>query len=86
MKAITIRGIDASVSTKLKQAAKNENKSVNKLVLEMIKEKIGMQKKKKYTNKYNDLDHLFGKWTDAEFDKIQGIIDIQRKIDRELWE
>lgn len=86
MKAITIRGIDSSVSSKLKQVAKNERKSVNQLVLDMIKQNIGMQKRKKYTKKYNDLDHLFGKWTDAEFDKIQGIINNQRKIDLELWE
>ncbi|MBW1692562.1 MAG: antitoxin [Deltaproteobacteria bacterium] len=86
MKAITIRGIDASVSSKLKQVAKDEKKSVNQLVLDMIKQNIGMQKRKKYTKKYNDLNHLFGKWTDAEFDKVQGIIDSQRKIDRELWE
>jgi len=85
MKAITIRGIDSSVSSKLKQVAKNESKSVNQLVLDMIKQNIGMQKRKKYTKKYNDLDHLFGKWTDAEFDKIQGIINSQRKIDLELW-
>ena len=80
MKAITIRGIDSSVFSKLKQVAKNENKSVNQLVLDMIKQNIGMQKKKKYTKEYNDLDHLFGIWTDAEFDKIQGIIDGQRKM------
>ncbi len=86
MKAITIRGIDASVSSKLKQVAKNKKKSVNQLVLDMIKQNIGMQKNKKYTKKYNDIDHLFGKWTDAEFDKIQGVIDTQRTIDRELWE
>jgi hypothetical protein len=86
MKAITIRGIDSSVSSKLKQVAKNERKSVNQLVLDMIKQNLGMQKRKKYTKKYNDLDHLFGKWTDSEFDKIQGIINSQRKIDLELWE
>lgn len=86
MKAIAIRGKDSSVSSKLKQVAKNEKKSVNQLVLDMIKQNVGMQKKKKYTKKYNDLDHLFGIWTDTEFDKIQGIIDDQRKIDRELWE
>jgi ribosomal protein S24E len=86
MKAITIRGIDSSVSSKLKQVAKNEKKSVNQLVLDIIKENIGMQKGKKYTKIYDDLDHLFGIWTDAEFDKIQGIINSQRKIDRELWE
>ena len=86
MKAITIRGIDSSVSSKLKQVAKDEKKSVNQLVLDMIKQNIGMQKKKKYTKKYNDLDHLSGIWTDAEFHEVQGIIDSQRKIDRELWE
>jgi len=86
MKAITIRGIDSSISSKLKQVAKNEKKSVNQLVLDMIKQNIGMQKRKKYTIRYDDMDHLFGIWTDAEFNKIQSIIDGQRKIDRELWE
>ncbi len=85
MKAITIRGVDPSVSAKLKQVAKKKGKSVNQLVLDMIKQDIGMQKKKKYTKKHKDLDHLFGKWTSAEFDKIQGIINNQRKIDLELW-
>ena len=80
MKAITIRGIDSSVFSELKQVAKNEKKSVNQLVLDMIKQNIGIQKKKKYTIKNDDLDHLFGVWTDAEFDKIQGIIDGQRKM------
>ena len=80
MKTITIRGIDPSVFSKLKQVAKDEKKSVNQLVLDMIKQNIGMQKRKKYTKKYNDLGHLFGIWTDAEFDKIQGIIDDQRKM------
>ena len=86
MKAITIRGIDSSVSSKLKEVASNEKKSVNQLVLDMIRQNIGMQKRVKYTKKYDDLDHLFGKWTDAEFEKIQGIINSQRKIDLELWE
>lgn len=85
MKAITIRGIDSSISSKLKQVAASEKKSVNQLVLDMIKQNIGMQKMRKYTKKYNDLDHLFGKWTDVEFEKIQGIINSQRKIDLELW-
>ena len=85
MKAITIRGIDSAVSSKLKQVAENEKKSVNQLVLDMIKQNIGMQKREKYTKKYTDLAHLFGKWSDSEFEKIQDSIDSQRKIDLELW-
>lgn len=86
MKAITIRGIDSSVSEKLKQVAKNEGKSVNQFVLDMIKQTVGMQKKKKFTQEHKDLDHLFGKWSRAEFEKIQGFIDSRRKIDPELWQ
>ena len=50
------------------------------MVLDMINQYIEMQKKKKYTKKYDDLDHLFGIWTEDEFNKIQGIIDEQRKM------
>jgi len=85
MKAITIRGIDSDMSVKLKQVAKSEKKSVNQLVLDLIKRNIGMQKEKRYTRTYNDLDDLFGQWSDAEFEKIQGSVDNQRKIDLELW-
>ena len=84
MKAITIRGIDPSVSDKLKKVAKSEGKSVNQLVLDLIKQSVGMQKKK-FNRQYDDLDHLFGKWSRSEFEKIQGFIDSQRKIDPELW-
>ena len=80
MTTITIRGIDFSAFLKLKQIAKNENKSVNQLVLALINQYIEKQKRKKYTKKYDNLDHLFGIWTDDEFNKIQGIIDDQRRI------
>ncbi len=85
MKAITIRGIDSDMSVKLKQVAASEKKSVNQLVLDLLKQNIGMQKKKRYTRIHNDLDDLFGQWSDAEFEKIQGSVDNQRKIDPELW-
>lgn len=86
MTAITIRGIDDSVSEKLKEAAKNEGKSVNKFIIELIDQSIGLSKKKRLMKKHKDLDHLFGKWSDTEFEKIQGFIDAQRKIDQELWQ
>ena len=85
MKAITIRGINSSVSEKLKKTAKKEGKSVNQFVLDLLKQNIGMQKDKKFTKIHTDLDHLFGKWSRSEFEKIQDVIDRQRKIDPELW-
>lgn len=85
MKAITIRGVDSKMSAKLKQVAESEKKSVNQLVLDLLKQNIGMQKKKRYTRVHNDLDDLFGRWSDSEFEQIQGSVEKQRKIDVELW-
>ena len=47
---------------------------------------FGLQKKKKYTVSHHDLDHLFGRWTEKEYNQIQNKIDSERKIDKELWE
>ena len=86
MKAITIRGIDNDISEKLKETAKEEGKSVNKLLLDLIKQNIGEGEKKKYPKLYKDLDHLFGAWSEDEFMKMQNIIEMQRNIDQELWQ
>lgn len=85
MKTITIRGIDPVLSEKMKQAAKRESKSVNQVVIDAIKQHFGMIKEKKFTAVHHDLDHMFGRWSQEEFDRIQGKIDTERKIDKELW-
>ncbi len=85
MKAITIRGVNTQISEKLKVAAKKESKSVNQYVIDIIKEKIGMTKRKRFTVIHDDLDHLFGKWSQQEFEDIQRRIDKEREIDKELW-
>ncbi len=86
MKAITIRNVEPLVSEKLKLEAKKQGKSINQFIIDMIEQNLGFKKRRKYTNIYNDLDHLFGKWTEAEFNQIQGKIYQGRTIDTELWE
>jgi ribosomal protein S24E len=85
MKTITVRGIDSILSEKLKQAARKEGRSVNQVVIDTMKQRFGIKKEKKYTLVYHDLDHMFGKWSTEEFEQIQGKIDEERKIDKELW-
>lgn len=85
MKTITVRGIDSALSEKMKQAARREGKSVNQVVIDTMRQHFGMRKEKKFTVIYHDLDHIFGRWSQEEFDKIQGKIDTERKIDKELW-
>jgi plasmid stability protein len=85
MKTMTIRGLEPSLIDKLKENAKKHNKSLNQFVIDMLKQNMGMKKEKKFTAVYHDLDHLFGTWSDKEFEKVQGKIDSERKIDQELW-
>jgi hypothetical protein len=49
MKALTIRGIEPEVAQKLKQTATNQGKSVNQLVLDILKKNLGFEKDKKYS-------------------------------------
>jgi uncharacterized protein YutD len=69
----------------MKQAARQEGKSVNQVVIDTIRQHFDMVKEKKFTAVFHDLDHIFGRWSQEEFDKIQGKIDTERKIDKELW-
>ena len=85
MKAITIRGIEPEVAEKLKQTASLQGKSTNRLVLDMIKKELGFEKEKRFSRRYHDLDVLFGKWSEDEFQKISNAIEQERQIDPELW-
>ncbi len=86
MKTITVRGIEEPLAKKLKQAAGKQAKSVNRFIIDMLRQNLGLQQKeKKYTIVHHDLDHLFGKWTKDEFNRIRQKIERERKIDKELW-
>ena len=85
MKTITLRGIDDALSKKPKQLVAREGKSINQFILDTLKERLGLQKQKKYTQVHHDMDHLFGIWSENEFTRIQGKIDSERTIDAEHW-
>jgi len=85
MSNLSIRGIDPELAATLKQQAQASGKSINQLVLEVLKEHVGLHKKKQFTQEYHDLDFLFGQWTENEFQQIQGKIDREAQIDDELW-
>ena len=86
MTTITLRGLDDSSKEKLKRMAKQQGKSVNQFILDTLKERLGTKKQKKYTVVYHDMDHLFGQWSEREFQQIQEKIDAERQIDMELWQ
>ena len=85
MGALSIRGVSDQLSTLLKQQAEASHKSVNQFVLETLKQHVGLGKSKRFTRRYDDLDDLFGKWSENQYKQVQRKIDGERKIDEELW-
>lgn len=85
MGSISIRNVDEVVAKKLKQQAKASKKSVNQLIVEILRRHVGLEKEKHFTRTYDDLDDLFGRWSKDEFGQVQGKIDDERRIDEELW-
>jgi len=85
MKAVTIRGIEPEVSEKLKLTAAEQGKSINQLTIDIIKKSLGLKKEKKYSREYDDLDDLFGRWSENEFKEINDKITKERQIDQNLW-
>jgi hypothetical protein len=76
----TIRGIPERIDRFLKKKAKEENKSLNQIVIECIIRGLGLSEEKVY---FHDLDDLAGSWKkDPVFNKV---IEEMDQIDPELW-
>ena len=63
---------------------KKQGKSVNQLTIELIKNSLGLKKEKKFSREYDDLDDLFGRWSEDEFNAVEGKICRERCIDPEF--
>lgn len=85
MKSITIRGIDDELSTLLRTLSKEKSKSINQFILDVLRQETGLVKAKNFTRCYHDLDHLFGSWSEEQYQQIEKDIQSQRGIDKELW-
>ena len=85
MKTMTIRGIDESLDQALRAAAQSEACSINQLVLDILKERLGLAKAAHYGRRHHDLDELFGSWDDDQCQRMQAVVEQQRGIDPELW-
>ena len=85
MKSFTVRGIDDKLYNEIKRCSSDRSMSINKFILSILKVSTGLEKDKKYTKIYNDLDSLFGKWTVEEHNLITKKITSERAADKELW-
>jgi plasmid stability protein len=84
MKAITIRGIDSEIDSRLRKKAAESGDSINTTILKLLRKALQLDKDKPYPE-YHDLDNLAGTWARDEravFDKFQEGFS---QIDKDLW-
>ncbi len=84
MATMTIRGLDDLTVKALKEKAKQEGTSVNSTIVKLLKEDLGL-KKKKLIVVHNDLDHLAGTWSDKEYKEFQKTMKDFEIIDESMW-
>jgi len=84
MGTMTIRGLDDLTIKALKEKAKQEGKSVNTTILKLLRESLGLAKKKRIVA-YTDLDHLAATWTDEDYREFQKNTEDFEKIDENMW-
>jgi len=85
MNAITIRNLPPDVARVIRQKAKIEGTSLNRTVINLLRERVDPPKRRTKGTRYRDLSALAGSWTRAEAAEFNKHLAAQRKIDPELW-
>lgn len=86
MKQFTIRGIPEEIERVIKNEAEIKGLSLNKAFISVLKRATGKGTKVQKDNPiYHDLDHLCGVLSEEEGEELINNINLQRKIDKELW-
>lgn len=86
MTQLTVRGVDEQLLNSLKKTAIERGVSVNRLVLEALRQMTGLASDGQAVQRHHDLDYLAGTWTAEEYANFQAALDQQRQIDTELWQ
>ena len=84
MTTMTLRGIDDAISGALKERARREDSSVNTVMLRILKESLGIEKKKRSVV-YDDLDHLAGTWSAQDAAEFESATAVFEKVDEDMW-
>ena len=84
MKSLSLRGIHEDLSKNLKKLSQKEGISLNKTVLKLLEDSIGVKRKRRL-NIYHDLDDLAGTWSSREEKEFKDKIHFFEMVDKGLW-
>jgi hypothetical protein len=81
---LTIRSVGSRLRTALEQEAARRGKSLNKTVLALLAERLGLGDSAAPIE-HDDLDELAGTWSKSEATRFDEAIHAQRQVDAKLW-
>jgi hypothetical protein len=84
MRQITLRGMDPEVERTIRRMAKTTGKSLNRIILDMIYQYTGLNKKNKNLPAAS-LRELAGGWSDEDAAEFLDSIKSCGQIDEEMW-
>lgn len=84
MTTVTLRGIDERMSDALKARARKSGTSVNAILLKLVQESLGLEKKPRSTV-HDDLDALAGTWSAKDAAAFGRATASFEKVDADLW-
>ena len=77
-KQLTIRGVSDEIGQRLVAISREEGKSVNTVVLEILRSAVGVDERKQRLQRYTT-------WTGEDLAEFESALQAQREIDDELW-
>ncbi len=86
MHQLTVRGFDDELSARLRGLAQREGISLNQAALRLLRKGAGLTDDGRSPGPIgNSLDHLFGVWTQDEYEEFNKAIEEFETIDEEMW-
>jgi len=85
MKAVTLRNFPAELARRIQQRARDKGLSLNRTIIEILEEALGIFRPRRPERVYHDLDPLIGSWSPSEAREFEEALSRQRAIDPELW-
>lgn len=82
---LTLRSTDHQLRTALRREARRRRASLNRTVLALLRERLGLDADEPDPETHDDLDHLAGTWSQEQAKEFDEALREQRQIDEKLW-
>ena len=82
---ITLRDLPPEVLRKIRERAVRRRISLDRAVVELPEEKLGLRTRRSRPTRRHDIDKFFAMWSRKEADTVEAAIAELRRIEPELW-